>query len=537
MRGNLEGRRSIALPRSASKRHWKKKADDKPHWEEKADDRPEWNEKADDKPEWQEKAEAKRRKDLEKIPSEWILPQAYLDEAQRQRSIADGFIDNLLKPSERELTNLDIPTLTERIERSSLSAVELVSAYCKRAAYAHQLNKTLLEIGFDRALERAQELDAFKRTHGRTVGPLHGLPVTMKDQFHVKGMGTTMGYVGWIDTFEGDKYSKRKYRAESELVRYLESLGAVIIAKVPQPDLPYNSGTVLVGGSVSMPAAFSGVFSIKPSTGRLSTLGMANSSPGQAIIPTVPGLLSPDIASLRYAMEALLSNEPWLKDPTLLPIPWRSPSDVESGMKLSFGFMDFDGVVRPHPPITRALHLAKNALMAMGHEVVIPWKGPSLAEAGDIHAFVTGSNGNYDIFEQLKLSGEPLIPELRQDFPTGGRPVDAIILPVIPSAAVRPGKLCHYDYITLANVLDHPTMVIPVTRADKSIDQPVLNYVPVGEKDAKTWEDCSYDPKVYHGAPAAIQLLGGLLQEERLLAIGQVVVNALDVQKGQKAAA
>lgn len=41
-----------------------------------------------------------------------------------------------------------------------------------------------------------------------------------------------MGYVGWIDSFEGDKLSKLKYLAESELVRELESLGAIVTAKV-----------------------------------------------------------------------------------------------------------------------------------------------------------------------------------------------------------------------------------------------------------------------------------------------------------------
>ena len=40
-----------------------------------------------------------------------------------------------------------------------------------------------------------------------------------------------MGYVGWIDSFERDRASDLKYRAKSELVRKLESLGAIIIAK------------------------------------------------------------------------------------------------------------------------------------------------------------------------------------------------------------------------------------------------------------------------------------------------------------------
>jgi amidase len=236
---------------------------------------------------------------------------------------------------------------------------------------------------------------------------LHGLPITLKDQFHVKGMGTTMAYVGWIDSFEGNKSSELKYRAESELVRKLESLGAIVIAKTTLVQSlwygetnnnilgyhwnPRNQklssggssggegamqalrGSAIgfgsdIGGSVSMPAACNGVFSIKPSVGRLPTLDMPNSSPGQINIQTVVGILGPSIASLRYVFEAILFSKPWLTDPGVLPIPWRKPTDIESS-KLSFGFMDFDGVVKPHPPIIRALAMVKDALEASGHEV------------------------------------------------------------------------------------------------------------------------------------------------------------------------
>lgn len=107
-----------------------------------------------------------------------------------------------------------------------------MTAFCKRAAYAHQLNHNLLEIGFEGAIERVKELEAYWEANKRPVGPLHGLPVTMKDQFHVEGMGTTMGYAGWIENFEGNKTSELRYRAQSELVRKLQSLGVVVIAKV-----------------------------------------------------------------------------------------------------------------------------------------------------------------------------------------------------------------------------------------------------------------------------------------------------------------
>ena len=49
------------------------------------------------------------------------------------------------------------------------------------------------EIYVDRALQWAADLDAYLKEHGRVKGPLHGLPVSLKDQIPIKGLETTMG--------------------------------------------------------------------------------------------------------------------------------------------------------------------------------------------------------------------------------------------------------------------------------------------------------------------------------------------------------
>lgn len=64
------------------------------------------------------------------------------------------------------------------------------------------------------------------------MGPLHGLPVSLKDQFHVKDADTTMGYVGWIGSYEGDKSSEKVHKVESQIVEELLSLGAILYCKV-----------------------------------------------------------------------------------------------------------------------------------------------------------------------------------------------------------------------------------------------------------------------------------------------------------------
>jgi hypothetical protein len=59
--------------------------------------------------------------------------------------------------------------------------------------------------------------------------------VSLKDQFHVKGVETSMGYVGWLGTFEGNKDDPRKGVYESEMVRELRNLGAILYCKTSVP--------------------------------------------------------------------------------------------------------------------------------------------------------------------------------------------------------------------------------------------------------------------------------------------------------------
>jgi Asp-tRNA(Asn)/Glu-tRNA(Gln) amidotransferase A subunit family amidase len=90
----------------------------------------------------------------------------------------------------------------------------------------------LHEIFFEEALSRAEKLDRYLDEHGRTVGALHGLPVSLKDQFHVKGVDTTMGYIGWIGTYEGHSDPDKVHKVESQVVSELYLEGAVPYCKV-----------------------------------------------------------------------------------------------------------------------------------------------------------------------------------------------------------------------------------------------------------------------------------------------------------------
>ncbi len=78
----------------------------------------------------------------------------------------------------------------------------------------------------DRAIERAKRLDDHFATHGKPLGPLHGIPMTLKDQFNVKGYDTTLGYVGRAFEPASD---------DADLVKILEDAGVVFLAKTNLP--------------------------------------------------------------------------------------------------------------------------------------------------------------------------------------------------------------------------------------------------------------------------------------------------------------
>ena len=96
---------------------------------------------------------------------------------------------------------------------------------------------------------------------------------------------------------------------------------------------------------------------------------------GQEIINSVVGPLGHSIEDLEFLTRALLSTQPWMRDPHTLPLPWRQGDCDEvhrlgARRQLTFAvFMD-DGVVKPHPPVTRVLHETVEKLRTAGHKVV-----------------------------------------------------------------------------------------------------------------------------------------------------------------------
>jgi len=417
-----------------------------------------------------------------------------------------------------------------------------------------------------------------------------------------------MGYVGWIGTHEGVKDSPKHMTAESELVRELQSLGAVLYCKTSVPHTlmsgesnnnimgyvwnpknrnlsaggssggegalvgargsPLGFGTD-IGGSVRIPAAFNGLFGLRPSAGRISYEGMANSMDGQNTILSVVGPLATTSRSLTFITKALLSTQPWLHDPLVTEMPWRDDHAKQmqtlcDNKSLSFGIMPHDGVCDTHPPIKRAMSIITRVLSSLGHET-LPWdptpSHKTLVETGG-RAWMY--DGGADVHAAFALSGEPPVPQIASvygskpeaEYPSSyisetnrmkramqkeyldywnstaektktGRPVDAFIMPVAPFAAARPETYHYVGYTSVINVLDYTAVVIPVTVCDARRDgKPAeADYKP---KDGLNRMVAGvYDEDVYDGAHVAVQIVLRRFQEEKACVLAEYVEEAL----------
>jgi amidase len=181
---------------------------------------------------WKNLAEIKRNAILAAIPEEWRIKNPSIKE---QIDVTGSYVHQYLSKREIEITETTADDIVKQTTTGAWTAVEVTKAFCHRAALAHQLLHCLHEIFFDAAIADAEKLDAFFSEHKKPVGPLHGLPVSLKDQFHVKGVETTMGYIGWIGTFEGKKGTGKEKVFESEMVKELRELGAVLYVKTSVP--------------------------------------------------------------------------------------------------------------------------------------------------------------------------------------------------------------------------------------------------------------------------------------------------------------
>ncbi|KAL1896131.1 hypothetical protein Sste5346_004873 [Sporothrix stenoceras] len=317
------------------------------------------------------------------------------------------------------ITELDASALVTLLADRQLTSLQVTEAFCARAAIAHQLVNCLTVFFPDKALAEARRLDEHIGKTGKTVGPLHGLPIAVKDTFDVLGYPTTWGYAANVS---------HSAQRDSAVIKILRDAGAIIFAKTTMPqagmlletvsnlygrtlnprNLDFGSGgssggdgalvalrgspfcpSTDIGGSIRAPAAFNGLYAIRPTADRVPKRGMKSVEAGQLNIRVSCGPEAHSMADVRLMSRVLLSSQSSRYDPTSVPVQWREDAAHSSSLpsKLSFGYWEFDGVVMPQPPILRALRQVASDLRAAGHE--------SETLSSVFHTFAMFSHSNY----------------------------------------------------------------------------------------------------------------------------------------------
>ncbi|KAM0505893.1 hypothetical protein ACHAQF_002999 [Verticillium nonalfalfae] len=515
-----------------------------------------------------DRAAAKRAHQLAQIPAEWRLA-SIPSVSSAPSALAYIRSHGLLTTEELHITETcDAAVLLHKLARGELSSLQVVRAFAKRAAIAHQLTTCCTEILFDEAFAEAQRLDDVLARTGKTVGPLHGLPVSIKDCLDIKGKDSTVGWVGLVG---------KPAARDSNTAQVLRRLGAVFYVKtnVPQSMMMSDSynhvwgqcvgalnrnlisggssggesslisarGSILgvgtdIGGSIRIPAALTGLYGLSPT---LSRHTYERGGPRQHIVRPVAGPLASTLSGIETYMKAFQEGEPWKVDSQVAPIPWRSECCViPSTKRLRIGYIIDDGVVKTQPPVERAMQETIAALKAAGHEAIL-------------------SDGGLACKKLCDMSGEPLIEGMlvgkpenllttaqthelladRYEYETEylrrwqEAEMDALIMPVVPWVGYKPWtwvKSSQYvGYTSIWNLVDWAALALPVTTASREKDgdgtagwkahQP--------RNKADEFNKSQYDIDLVDGIPVGIQVVCGKYEDEKCVAVGKVIQEQL----------
>lgn len=535
---------------------------------------------------WEDISQRKRAERQSKIPKEWLLPDSITSSTASPISLLQS--NNFLSQDEEYLTSAkhDATSLLQKLATSEITSTALATAFCKRAAIAHQLTNCLTEILFDDAIARAKQLDEHLQRTGAVIGPLHGLPITFKDSFNIKGHDASIGI---------SSLCFQPSQRNSQLYDILTGYGAIVIAKttVPQTMLnadtdsivfgrtvnPYNrlfgvagstggegalialgGSTLGIGtdgaGSVRMPAAVNGVVGYKPSGYRLPLDGRRVMGTGvigaTALGPvSVPGFLARSVRDISLFSRLTAQSKPWERDPFVYPHPWQGIT-IPRVKGLRIGVWSSNNYMHLHPPVERGFLAAQEKLRRAGVELV-DFQGPDISDVWELQKEWTELQ-DLSYLREL-LSSEPHTDIVKTtEIITKRTPPPALSIEYLHNMNARISTLvrqmheawnCDEKPIDALLWVPAPHTAVPFdkytylgfTGLFNVIDWPAM-VLPLGmfvdrNIDKKTnitpfnsfdaeIQDL-YDPESFHGLPLSVQVIGRRFEDEKLLALSHVV--------------
>jgi amidase len=340
-----------------------------------------------------------------------------------------------------EITSLSATRMAQLIRSREVSSEELVQAHLRQIEAVNSGINAVVHLSGERALREARQRDAeLKKAEVR--GPLHGVPMTVKDSLETEGIVTTSGTLGRANHIP---------ERDASTVALMRAAGAVVIGKTNVPELclafesdnlvygrtnnPYDvtktsggssggeaaiiaaAGSPIglgsdAGGSVRLPAHFCGIAGIKPTSGRLPKTGHFLPPGGLADRLWQIGPMSRFVEDLILVMPILAQADGL--DASFVPMPLRNPASVRLN-SLRIAFYTNNGISDPTTETKETVTQAAKALLEMGAPVEEA-QPDGIGTASQLWCEILGADGGSGLRSLLETIGTTRFHPLLQRF-------------------------------------------------------------------------------------------------------------------------
>ncbi len=305
-----------------------------------------------------------------------------------------------------DLTLLSAVDMREKIGKKEISPVELAKAHLSKIERLNPRLNAFVHVDEERVHQQAREAETAVMNR-QSLGPLHGVPVSIKSSIDVAGMRCEAG-----------TRLRQNFVASSDatLVTRLRQAGAVILGVTNTPELlmAWETDNALSGrtnspwdmertpggssggesaaissgmsaggvgsdggGSIRVPAHFTGICGLKPTPGRIPATGHYPPSGGPFALIGVVGPMTRTVPDLKLLFEVMQGPDDGDTCAAPVPLRWTTQKDVR---ELRIGYFEDDGRTPVRSEIRKAVRTAADALSSAGFNVE-PFRPDGLEEA------------------------------------------------------------------------------------------------------------------------------------------------------------
>jgi amidase len=456
-----------------------------------------------------------------------------------------------------DLNFLSATAMAEQVRQKKISPVDLVNAHLAQIGKLHPTLNAFVELDVDGAREQARRAEAFA-ARGHALGPLHGVPISIKSSVGVAGMlcetGTRLR-------------AGLKATEDAKLVKRLRAAGAIILGVTNTPEflMAWETDNLLHGrtnnpfdltrtpggssggeaaaiasgcsaggvgsdggGSIRVPAHFSGICGLKPTPGRIPSTGHFPVSVGPFALLGVVGPMARTVADLQ-ALFAVMAG-PDDGDTSSAPVPLRTITR-EDLKKTRIGYFEDDGRTPVTPEIRAAVRQTADALTRAGFDVR-PFRPKGLERARQLWWKFFGTSGAMLLGPMTRGKEEDLSPTFREymGWATADRPHTGQSL--LDTWVQRDEVRVHFMEQTHDTpILLCPPAAIPAFRHGErewNIDGKTVHYLDAWSY--AEWFNLIGNPgavvpvsQTTEGLPIGVQIVGRPWEEELVLAVAAEV--------------